>query len=526
MAGLMFFPVMDVNKYCCLLFFLISLSGKSQQIPDSLILNLPDTILSTENTLFLVEGNLPVYFSYNPAIFDRDTTLEWSPGVYTLKDILNRISRIHKVNYTLIGNQVVFYEKGQEPGDVFPAGKEIPSPATRRIEGRILGIPGGEPLSYANVWLPSTWEGTIANTDGYFVLNLVPGSVADTVAFSCMGYRTTRLPVGQLGDTMNIIQLQASFIPIQEVVIRRIDPLHLLGEALKRISVNYSRQPVIQTAFYRETIRKDDKYVAISEAVLEVYKPGCISPSSEQARVLRGRKNQDFSQMDTLMVKLQAGLETSFLLDVIRNRPDFLQENEFYRYHYRMSDIVVIQDKSAYAIDFQQRENTDPPHYRGRIYIDLESLAFRGVEFEVDPKTISSVAKSMVLKKPRKVNVRPLSASYSVRYKEEGGLFYLSMIRAENRFRIRMAKKLFGNEFRIVSEMAVTGLETHDVSRFRFREIANPKDIFADVLGGYDPAFWGPYNYLIPEESLEDALERISRLMEKQPADPGKTGEN
>jgi len=57
------------------------------------------------------------------------------------------------------------------------------------------------------------------------------------------------------------------------------------------------------------------------------------------------------------------------------------------------------------------------------------------------------------------------------------------------------------------------------VNRFRFRDIANPGDIFADKLGGYDPGFWGPYNHLIPEETLEDALIRISHLMENQPAD-------
>jgi len=93
------------------------------------------------------------------------------------------------------------------------------------------------------------------------------------------------------------------------------------------------------------------------------------------------------------------------------------------------------------------------------------------------------------------------------------------MIRADNRFRVRQRKKLFGNEFRTVSEMAVTGLVTEDVNRFRMRETANASDIFVDLLGGYDRAFWGPYNYLIPEESLEDALIRISRLMENQLAD-------
>jgi len=36
------------------------------------------------------------------------------------------------------------------------------------------------------------------------------------------------------------------------------------------------------------------------------------------------------------------------------------------------------------------------------------------------------------------------------------------------------------------------------------------------MIGGYDPDFWGPYNYLIPDEPLEDALIRISRLMRSE----------
>ena len=520
----MFFPEMDVNKYCFPFLFLLLfyLPGRAQESPDNPGITLPDTMMTTEGTLFLVEGRCPYYFSYNPAIFNRDTMIHWSPAVYPLRDILERICRLNGSLYTFIGKQVVFYMKGQEPRDVLDSLQEKAMIPVRRIRGRVIDSRSLKPLPYSTVWLPSTWEGTIANTDGYFLLNLSHRAAADSVAFSCMGYRTLRLPVKSLRDSMNLIPLKAAVIPIQEVVIRRTDPVYLLREAINRIPKNYARQPVIQTEFYRETIRKNGKYVGISEAVLQVYKPGYNSPSGDRARVLRGRKNQDYSEMDTLTVKIKAGLETTFLLDVIRNRPAFLHEEEFPRFNYQMSDILSIGDKSAYAIDFQQKENTELPHYRGRVYIDLESLAIRSVEFEIDPRTISRMAGSMVVRKPRKVRVRPLSAEYTVRYKEEGDLFYLSMIRAETRFRIRMTKKLFGHEFTTTSEMAVTGIETRDVSRFRFRDAVDPADIFTDALGGYDPTFWGPYNYLIPEESLEDALKRISRLMERQNEDnPG-----
>ncbi|MFC2098125.1 carboxypeptidase-like regulatory domain-containing protein [Bacteroidota bacterium] len=506
----------DVIKYCFLFLFLISLPGKAQPIPDTLKINLPDTSLSIPNTLFFIEGSASVYFSYNPEIFKGDLTVEWTAGVYTLQEILDHIWDLQDITHTRIGNQIVLYPVGESPPlppDTKPTSSE---PKLTRIRGRIISKSDEEALAYSTIWLPKTWEGTIANTEGYFTMILTEGHIADTIAISCMGYETRRIPISELNDTVNTIYLQTSLIPIQEVVIRRTNPIYLLRLALSKIPENNSKDPVIETAFYRETIQKSNTYISVSEAVVDVYKPGYESVLTEQVKVLLGRKNIDYTLMDTVMVKLRAGLETSYLLDIIRYRPEFLIEDFFKKYEYRMADVVVIQDNLAYAIDFNQKAETDPPHYRGRIYIDLNSFALRGVEFDVDPQTISSLASSMIHRKPRKMKVRPLSASYMVYYKSDGNLYHISMIRADNRFRIRPTKKLFGTEFRAVSEMAVTALRTESVERFRSKETANPKDIFTEMLGGYDPDFWGPYNYIIPDETLEEALIRIGRLMGNQ----------
>ena len=64
--------------------------------------------------------------------------------------------------------------------------------------------------------------------------------------------------------------------------------------------------------------------------------------------------------------------------------------------------------------------------------------------------------------------------------------------------------------------MAVTRLQTDDVNRFRGRETINPRNVFTEQTGGYEDGFWGPYNYIIPDESLEEALVRIARLMEPE----------
>ena len=479
---------------------------------------LPDTNLDLEGTLRFLEAKTGLYFSYNPEILDLSAKYAWPPEVYTLGEILHVITEGQDIDYTFIGNQVVFYAPGQEPGLAIPVEERDPN-LIRKISGRILSGIDNTPLEFATIWIPSTWEGTISNAYGAFRINLPGPNPPDTIAVSCMGYSSRRLAVKDLRDSLNLILLSPAIIPIQEVVIRRSEPLHLIRQALDRIEDNYDPEPFIETAFYRESVRKNGNYIMVSEAVLEIYKPGGTFDAGEQVRLLKGRKNLDINETDTVIVKLKGGLQTSFLLDFVRHRPEYLDPELFHFFSYRMADIVTVQDRSTYAIEFRQKPHTDPPHYQGRIYIDVETMGFRGSEMEVDPQTISRATSAMVIRKPRNMKVRPLSAAYQVSYKSDGQKFYLSMISTDVRFRIRKRRKIFSNEFRTVTEMAVTHLQTDGAERFRNRETTRASDIFADLLGGYDPGFWGPYNIVTPGESMDEALKRISRLMQTRPVD-------
>lgn len=490
----------------------------SQETKENILVSLPDTNLSLERSLLLLEAKTGLYFSYNPEILDLEDEFAWQEGNYILKEILQSIGENQDVHYTIIGNMVVFYLPGEEPGLTIPMEDRDPA-KIRKITGQILSGMDQTPLEFATIWIPSTWEGTISNANGTFGINL-PGPVPpDTIAISCMGYSSRRIPVSSLHDSVNRIFLSPAIIPIQEVVIRRSDPMYLIRQALEKMDDNHASKPVIETAFYRESIQKNTSYVMVSEAVIEIFKPGSTFASNEQVRLLKGRKNLDRKKIDTVMVKLKGGLQTSFMLDFIRYRPDFLDPDLFQYFDYKMADIITVQDRNAYAIEFRQKSHTDPPHYMGRIYIDMETMAFHGAEMEVDPQTISRATNSMVLRKPRNMKVRPLSAAYQVNYKSDGEKFYLSMIRADVRFRIRMRKKIFSNEYRTISEMAVTNLQTEQAVRFRSRETTDTGDIFTDLLGGYDFEFWGPYNIITPDESMDEALQRISRLMEVSKGD-------
>jgi len=494
-----------MTKWFFPILLIFALPVFSQYDPDSIFFYYPDTTLSTEKSLILIEDSTGIYFSYNPANLPLLEDLNISPGRWSLSVFLNWMSNRMKLEYTPIGNQIVLHPPGEDPLICIPGTGETKLDYLV-IRGRVLSLKELDPLPYCTVWVPSTWKGTVTNSEGNFVMKIPELEIPDSIAISCIGYRTRIIPLDELRDSMNVIELSTSIIPIQEVIIRRTEPNTLIQQALDRMPDNYFQDPVMETAFYRESIRKNGIYINVSEAVLSIYKPGNGSPLREQVKVLRGRKNLDIRKTDTVLVKLQAGMRTSFLLDIARYLPDFLKEDRLQHYQFRMADIITMQGKPVYAIDFSKKSISPHPHYQGRLYIDLESLAFTGTEFEINPETISQSSQSMVLKKPRQYRVRPIAASYKVWYKSDGNKFYPSMVRAENIFRIRKRIKLFPNEYHTVSEMAVTQLKTQDVTRFRMRETARITDIFADLLGGSSRAFWGRYNYMVPEQSIEETI--------------------
>lgn len=502
---------MPVKKWFIHLLLFISISGFSQQNPDSISFFFPDTSLSIEKSLSLIEKATGKYFSYNSANLPTEMILEISPGPWRLGDFAGWFSERNGLAFTMIGNQIVFHLPGEKPGineEALPEEKGRKPPALLSIEGQVFGGPSEESLPFSTIWVPETWTGTVANGEGKFRLNIPEG--IDSISVSFMGYRTRTLHVENLIGTWNAIHLTPLIIPIQEVVIRRTEPVSLIRQAVEKIPENYFRVPVIETAFYREHIQRNERYVNVSEAVLNIYKPGVNMAGTNQVRVLKGRRNLDLRKTDTVLVKLQAGLQTSFLLDFARNLPEFLDPEYFDDFQYHMSDIITVQEKPAYVIDFKEKPRSPYPHYLGRLYIDLETLAFRGVEFEINPETISKSAANMVVRKPRNLNVKPISASYQAMYKTDGDRFYLSLVRADTRFRIRERRKLFGAEYRTVSEMAITGLETRDVDRFRPRETASITDVFADLIGGAGQDYWEQHNILIPEVSIEDAIRRFN----------------
>ena len=129
-----------------------------------------------------------------------------------------------------------------------------------------------------------------------------------------------------------------------------------------------------------------------------------------------------------------------------------------------------------------------------------------------------ALASSMfVRKKPNNVKVYPVEASYRVDYREKDGKWYYGYSNVQLEFVVNWKRKLFNSRYRISSEMLVTDWEKQsDETMLTKRNTYKASAILVDEASGFaDPDFWGAYNVIEPEKSIESAINKIQRNLRR-----------
>ena len=497
-------------KFVCIFVWLIYYNVQGQEQVLDKQLSLECSPCSIQQALKQIEQHIDYYFSYNTNLFEkRNSKIFLDVEDCKLRKILDTLISDTTIHYRVIEKQIVLYRHLSVATDTLKHSEDILIKKPVVISGRIIEKHNNEPVPFANIAIVGKSLGSVSNLNGEFILKVPPALVTDTIGISCIGFQTLILPIKEAGK-LNIFEIETEYVPIQEVIIRNTDPLYLIRSALKKIPENYDDSPSLLTSFYRETITRGDHYLGITEAVLQTYKSG-YSPGNDndQIKIIKGRKTQNFERKDTITLKLKAGLNTTLLLDMIKNPADFLQENNFKYYDYRLSDIIIDNNNENYVIDFRQKANVTEPLYYGKIYIDIRNLAFTGFEFSLNQKGIEKAWNRFVIKKPSWLKVRPAKASYTVNYRKYGNTYFLNLVRVETEFKVRIRRQFFGSLYNSKIEMVVTQIDTTNVRRFRYREIANAESILNEEFKESTEKFWSNYNYIKPDEPLEKAIGRI-----------------
>lgn len=393
--------------------------------------------------------------------------------------------------------------------------------AFKVFTGRVIDHATRKPVIFANVYLIGSSLGTVTNAEGEFILKVPSGEMKRKLGISNLGYKNLVVSLYDLKEKVNVIRLEIAATPLEQVVIRSEDPIELLKMAYRRINENYNTDPEMQVGFYRETVKQNKNYVAVAEAVLDVYKsPYTSLMDYDRVRIFKGRKSEDLKKMDTLMFKLQGGPRTSFLLDMVKNPGEILAEEYFDSYNFKFAGFATIDGRDNYVIEFDQKDGIEIALYKGTIYLDTKNMAFSRVDFSFSDKALVIADDELVRKKPMDVKIDVLGADYMVNYRVLDEKWYLNHVRSELVFKCIWKKKRFNATYTAALEMAVTDRNKDNINKAKYREQSKMSDVFADKVNSYkDENFWGDYNYIKPEESIESVINRLNKKLKWESLD-------
>ena len=375
------------------------------------------------------------------------------------------------------------------------------------VSGVVVDDKTGAPISQVSV--SSSKISVVTNEDGAFTLKLE--SMPERVRISHLGYKTRQVSMTQ-GQTEGLkVRLQPTTIQLREIFVLNEDPRELVDIAISKIPDNYSRVPELLKGFYRETAMKRKHYIYVAEGVENLYKtPYTRGTGRDRVAIVKGRRLLSQKQGDTLGVKVMGGPVQALIMDIVKNRDFLLNKDELDFYQFTMAVPEYINDRPQYVVKMEPQTTQSYALYHGKLYIDMDRLAFTRIELDLDMSDRAKATQTMLVKKPLGVRFRPKELSSVIDYRYEDGVTRISYLRNYFRFNCDWKKRLFATSFTATCEMVVTDSSSDDVVPIASRNSFDSRDNYYDKVEYFmDPDYWDKYNIIEPSESLDKAIQKL-----------------
>ncbi len=386
------------------------------------------------------------------------------------------------------------------------------------FSGKIINAENKEPLIFANLNLLESNISTISNSKGAFKIKIPKSHSSSKVKVSFIGFKTRIIDL-KLFDDKNTISLNVYVTPLSEMVMSiPKDVEGLVRETLSNSGKNYLEENTIMTAFYRETIKRKRRNVSLSEAVVNIYKSSYkIYSKKDGIKILKIRKDTDYSRLDTVALKLSGGPFNTLFQDIIKYPNYFIPSFFISNYSFSVHRTSKINNTSVYVIRFKQKEDIIEPFYYGELYIDGKNKILLSATYSLNVSDREKASELFVKKKPKGANVWPTKAAYRVDYAERNGKWFYSYSNLSIDFKVNWYKKIFNTTYSLSAEMAITDWIENRTSDYpKRKELINPSIILTDSKVGFqDLNFWGEDNIIEPENSIQNAIKKIKKKLNK-----------
>ena len=299
------------------------------------------------------------------------------------------------------------------------------------LEGMVIDVTTKAPIPFATIKLKKYAMGVVSNVGGDFQIPLRYKALDDSIAISCIGYRTTSFSLKSLDENgVNVLELRSHATLLAGIIVRapgrsrtnRLSPERVLALAIKNIELNYPQDPFAYIGYYRDYQLRDTSYLNLNEAIVEVYDKGFESNDQRETQIelLEYRTNTTFPR-DTIAaapydnkpnqvghgrnkylpnayLSSRGGNELSILRlhDAVRNNGIFSYSfvntfsKDFVANHaLKMQPMLSLDTVSLYCISFESRYSaTGPRNFsKGKIYIEKKNFSIHKIEYATYNKT-------------------------------------------------------------------------------------------------------------------------------------------
>ncbi len=461
---------------------------------DSLSISVHYESISIEHFLDSLHQKHQIYFAYDPLTIPHDSIINAiynnQPISFILKDILKK----HDLEFETTNRQII----------ITPKYRSIKVKNYITLYGNITAQENDKPLPLVNISILGQPIGTTSNYDGFYKFLIPQNFKGDTLYFSSIGYKSHKVIIPKSDSLLNI-SLNTSTIKLKEIKVQYLKAPEIIEKVITNIKKNYPKNPMLLTAFFRETIKQDDKYIEISEAVLDIYKGSyLLTDDMERTRFVKGRKTVDDKNVSLARLKLAGGPSLFATLDIVKH-PDFLGLNDDLIYSYSYLGKTIERDRIVYIVGFKPLYEYENIYYQGELHIDSESFAIISADFKMTKQTLKESSKFLIQKRAKKIKSTPIYTQYHIEYRPIADKWILNNIRGELKIKIiDKRNKKTKSVYNTTSELLVTNAVNGKGQKIKYSDTFKSNFVLSDWITDYDEEFWKDYNIINPEKSLSN----------------------
>ncbi|MFY0686069.1 MAG: carboxypeptidase-like regulatory domain-containing protein [Cyclobacteriaceae bacterium] len=190
------------------LYFLFSISAKSQQLPDKVSLNITNMLL--ENVLDTITAQTGYNFSYNSLILPVDNLFTFQATEESIDKVMEGILIGTMIEFDIEGDQIILTRKKER----FSRKERFFS-----VSGIVSEKENDELIPGMNVYLNGTSIGTVTNENGYFKLTNVPFGnyriVFSHISYKPKIYEFSKVTPGELNASTEVEMATATLRPVE-----------------------------------------------------------------------------------------------------------------------------------------------------------------------------------------------------------------------------------------------------------------------------------------------------------------------